>query len=109
MPLMHAKCFGSRDDSLTVDLLIRKLKAPYVAQDLTPAKCRAAMIWEQRFKRIFNIDIETCIACGGAIKVFACIEDPMVFQKILIHQKGKGEYQDAIRFPEIRPKNKPSC
>ncbi len=36
------------------------------------------MTWAQRLKRVFNIDIETCQACGSAMKVIACIEDPDV-------------------------------
>ncbi len=32
----------------------------------TPAEQRAAMIWAQRLKRVFNIDIETCCECGAA-------------------------------------------
>jgi len=43
------------------------------------------MSWAQRLKRVFNIDIETCSACGGAVKVIACIEDPVVIKKILTH------------------------
>ena len=30
------------------------------------------MTWAQRLKRVFNIDIATCSACGGAVKVIAC-------------------------------------
>jgi len=66
------------------------------------------MTWAQRLKRVFHIDIDksagkpictvadcreavghmdvpdkTCRACGGAIKVIACIEDPQVIEKIL--------------------------
>ena len=44
----------------------------------------------------------TCRECGGAMKVIACIEDPVVIQKILNHLKEKGEYQDAFRLPESR-------
>jgi rRNA maturation protein Nop10 len=29
------------------------------------------MTWAQRLKRVFGIDIETCPACGGAVKVIA--------------------------------------
>lgn len=36
-----------------------------------PAERRAAMTWAQRLKRVFNIDIETCPACGGAVRVIA--------------------------------------
>lgn len=37
------------------------------------AKTRA-----QRLKRVFKIDMETCAQCGGAVKVIASIEDPLV-------------------------------
>jgi hypothetical protein len=40
-------------------------------------------------KRVFNIDIETCRVCGGAVKVLACIEDPVVIEKILTHLQEK--------------------
>ena len=48
----------------------------------TPAERRASMSWAQRLKRVFHIDIETCRECGGAMKVIACTEDPVVIQKI---------------------------
>ena len=40
-----------------------------ISQDLTPAEKRASMTWAQRLKRVFNIDIETCGACGGEVKI----------------------------------------
>ncbi len=48
------------------------------------------MTWAQRLKRVFNIDIETCSECGGAVKIIACIEDPVVIAKILTHLDGKA-------------------
>jgi len=68
----------------------------------TPAQRRASMTWAQRLKRVFNIDIETCRECGGAVKVIACIEDSVVIQRILNNLKEKGEYQDVFRLPESR-------
>jgi len=47
------------------------------------------MTWAQRLKRVFNIDVATCQACGGAVKVIACIEDPRVIEKILTHLQEK--------------------
>jgi len=38
---------------------------------------------------VFNIDIETCSECGGAVKIIACIEDPVVIRKILAHLSEK--------------------
>ena len=43
------------------------------------------MNWAQRLKRVFDIDVEICDQCGGAVKVIACIEDPAVIKKILDH------------------------
>jgi hypothetical protein len=45
----------------------------------------------KRLKRVFNIDIETYIECGGVTKVIACIEDADVINKILDHLKSNEE------------------
>ena len=50
----------------------RGKKAMVTGEPPTPAERRAAMTWAQRLKRVFNIDIATCSACGGAVKVIAC-------------------------------------
>ena len=33
-------------------------------------------------KRVFKIDILTCADCGGAVKVIASIEDPIVIKLV---------------------------
>jgi len=43
------------------------------------------MAWAERLKRVFNIDIQTCSKCDGTVNVIACIEDPVVIEKILTH------------------------
>ena len=68
----------------------------------TPAEWRASMTWAQRLKRVFNIDIETCRDCGGAVKVIACIEDPVVIRKILDHLKCKDETREPVPKPKSR-------
>ena len=35
------------------------------------------MTWMQRLKRVFNIDIEICQACGSKVKVIASIDAAM--------------------------------
>ncbi len=41
------------------------------------------MTWARGLKRVFNIDIETCKECVGAVKIIARIEDPAVINQIL--------------------------
>ena len=79
-----------------------KARAADETQDQTPAERRAAMTWAQRLKRVFNIDIETCRECGGAIKVIACIEDPVVIQKLLTHLKEKAAPEPLGLLPCAR-------
>jgi len=45
----------------------------------------APMTWAQRLKQVFQIDIETCLDCGGRLQVIAGIEDPPLIAKILAH------------------------
>ena len=54
------------------------------------------MTWAQRLKMVFNIDIETCVQCGGSVKVIACIEDQPVINKILFHLEKKGELPSTL-------------
>jgi hypothetical protein len=39
----------------------------------------------------FGLEIETYEQCGGAVKVIASIEDPLVIQKILSHLNTKND------------------
>ena len=77
-----------------------KRKVPDEAQ--TPAECRASMTWAQRLKRVFNIDVETCQACGGTARIIACINDPVVIEKILSHLKEKAAPAQPVQWPESR-------
>ena len=60
------------------------------AGDPPPAR-HVSMRWAQRLKRVFKIDILTCADCGGAVKVMASIEDPVVIKKILEHLDRRAE------------------
>ena len=55
----------------------------------SPAERHTAMTWAQRLKRVFNIDIEVCGRCGGAVRVIACIEDQDTIDTILAHLRDK--------------------
>jgi hypothetical protein len=72
----------------------QKGNAAQQQQDQTPAERRTSMTWAQRLKRVFNIDIETCSECGGAVRIIASIEDPAVINQILAHPVNKARPAD---------------
>ncbi len=43
------------------------------------------MSWARLLKRVFDIDIERCQACGGKLKIIAVIEEPALIERILTH------------------------
>lgn len=63
-------------------------------------RCIGWTDWEEptNGRSILSPDIE----CGGVVKVVACIEDPVVIQKILDHLKEKAETKDPNPLPESR-------
>jgi len=63
----------------------------------------------QRLKQVFGIDIETCRGCGGAIRIIAGIEDPVVIDKILTHLDSKAAEPQAIRRPPYRAPPERGC
>ena len=75
--------------TITPALRNKTKQALPIGQEKTRAQKHQSMTWAQRLKRGFNIDIETCEQCGGAVKVIASIEDPLVIQKILSHLNTK--------------------
>ena len=62
-----------------------------------------AMTWSARLKRAFNIDVKICEACGGAVKLIACIDDPVVINKILDHLKLQQDSQIMLPFDVRAP------
>ena len=42
--------------------------------------------WARLLKRVFDIDIERCPHCGGALRIIAAIEELAVIAKILAHR-----------------------
>jgi hypothetical protein len=53
--------------------------------DAPPPAAPVPMSWARLLKRVFEIDIEQCPRCGGALKIIAAIEHPPVIAKILTH------------------------
>jgi len=63
---------------------------------------RERLSWAQRLKRVFNIDVKTCRACGGAARVIACIEDPEIIKKILTCLAEKAPTTVTALLPDTR-------
>jgi hypothetical protein len=40
------------------------------------------MNWARRLKRVFGIEIEQCVRCGGRLNVIASIEEPEIIERI---------------------------
>jgi hypothetical protein len=79
-----------------------KRKALDEVEEDTPAARRSAMTWAQRLKRVFGIDIETCQSCGGAVRIIASIEDPVIIKKILAHLEQAAPGGEVVRLPGPR-------
>jgi hypothetical protein len=75
----------------------------------SPAERLSAMTWAQRLKRVFNIAIEVCGRCGGAVRIIAYIEDQDVMpdkagqalDRILAHLESKE--QNTPTLPHLAP------
>ena len=83
-------------------------KAP-AALSADPAKPppprHVAMSWARRLKRVFGIEIETCVRCGGTLKIIASIEEPELVAKILAHieRTAPQHYRLEPRFVRTGP------
>jgi hypothetical protein len=42
-------------------------------------------------KRVFGIEIERRVRCGGRLNVIASIEEPELIERILAHRRERGE------------------
>ena len=112
--------------TITPALRNKAKKALPTGQEKTRAQKHQSMTWAQRLKRVFNIDIETCEQCGGAVKVIASIdksagkpictahaarrvrhrdvsnEHPWVIQKILSYLNTKNDEVVELLPPQSR-------
>jgi hypothetical protein len=74
-------------------------------EDKTPEQRHRAMTWAQRLKRVFNINVSVCPACGGEARLIASIEDQQIIDKILDHHMKKGALPPP---PELLPATRAS-
>jgi hypothetical protein len=72
------------------------------SDDRTPAERLRSMTWAQRLKRVFGIDVTTCVQCGGAVRIVGCIEEPKAIRAILAHFAKHGALEAAHYRPGPR-------
>ena len=82
----------------------RGVKSIANAEVRSLAERHAAMTWAQRLKRVFNVDIEVCGRCGGAVRIIACIEDQGIIDRILdhLHRKEQETPNQTLLTPPSR-------
>jgi hypothetical protein len=68
----------------------------------SPEEKRRAMSWAQRLKRVFGIDVNVCVHCGGTVRIVASIEEPTAIRAILCHFAQHGALEDAHYRPGPR-------
>ena len=67
-----------------------------------------AMTLAQRLKRVFTIDVERCLVCGGKARIIAAIEDKALIDKILTHLNNKASCAQSAPLPQVRAPPEPS-
>jgi len=68
---------------------------------MTPDQVRGRL-WAKRLKRVFSIDLSSCVQCGGALRIVASIEEPTAIRAILAHFEKHGALQKARYRPAPR-------
>ena len=63
------------------------------------------MGWAKMLKRVFSIDIQTCLKCGGQIKVISAIHNQQVIKRILTHI-GENAKVSELSPPRGPPSNR---
>jgi hypothetical protein len=67
------------------------------------------MTWARCHKRVVTIVIRICSDFVGAVKVIACIEDPVVFKMILTHLDRKNASAQAPGCYPVGRRRMPAC
>ena len=46
--------------------------------------------WAELLRMVFQVDVERCVRCGGAMRIVAFITEPRVVRRILAHLERRG-------------------
>jgi hypothetical protein len=79
-------------------------------QPTTPR--HVAMNWARRLKRVFGVEIEGCVRCGGKLKIIASIEEPQIVARILEHLDKAADEESRPELASLAaraPPRWPAC
>ena len=65
------------------------------------------MTWAQRLKRVFKIDIATCVSCGGSVKIIGAIEDSLAIKQILEFMRSQEKEEHSKKNCLLPPERAP--
>ncbi|MEO5560344.1 MAG: hypothetical protein ABIO49_10735 [Dokdonella sp.] len=57
---------------------------------------RRSMTWTQRLRRVFNIDVSTCVHCGSTLRIVASIEEPTAIRAFLAHFVNRHQRHEPV-------------
>jgi hypothetical protein len=115
-PRLHLIRFhGVLAPSSTTSAKLRAMVVPQRphegAQATPPAECEAncahhhpvRLSWARLLKRVFEIDLEQCPNCGGALKIIAAILQPVI-EKTLMHLglQARAPPRSPARGPQLQ-------
>ena len=81
-----------RDGTTPIALEPLELMARLAAL-VPPPPRHEAMSWARRLTRVFGIEIEACLRCGGPLRIIASIEQPEVIASILSYLERTAPVQ----------------
>ena len=65
------------------------------------------MTWAQRLKRVFKIDIATCVSCGGRVKIIGAIEDSLAIKQIVEFMRRQEKPEQSKKNCLLPPERDP--
>ena len=75
---------------------------PNAPPKTTSSKSGRVQLWAELLARVFGIDMQNCMDCGGALKIVSAILEPHVIRSILTHLRLPDKPPDVApaRVPE---------
>ncbi len=77
------------------------LSSPAASPKSTSVPSTYRLDWSALLKRVFGVDVLKCSRCQDQMRVIACIEEPDVAKKILVHLGLRAETLPTLQAPPV--------